>query len=71
MAQYWDDQWSYYNKLYHEVYNEGIYGAYFEFLLQELQDGPYWQDVREQFGTVRELEPEQEPEPSVSGTRTR
>ena len=51
------------------VYNEGVYGLYLDFLLHELQDGPYWQDVREQFGTVREPEPEPEPEPSVSGTR--
>ena len=71
VAQYYDDQWSYYNELYNEVYNDGVYGGYLEFLLQELQDGPYWQDIREQFGTVREPEPEREPEPSVSGTRTR
>ena len=46
----------------------GVYGVYVEFLLNELQDGPYWQDIREQFGTVRAPEPEPEPEPSVSGT---
>ena len=69
VAIYNQEQWQYYNELYNVVYNEGVYGLYLDFLLHELQDGPYWQDVREQFGTVREPEPEPEPEPSVSGTR--
>ena len=64
-------KWEYYNELFNEVHNEGVYGAYLDFLLAELQDGPYWSDVREHFGTVREPEAEREPEESVSGTRTR
>ena len=64
-------QWEYFNELIHEVHNVGVYGEYLEFLLSELQHGPYWSDVREHFGTVREPEEEWEPEPSVSGTRTR
>ena len=69
VVQYNQFQWQYYNELYNEVYNEGVYGAYLDFLLSELQDGPYWSDVKEQFGTVREPEQEREPEPSVSGSR--
>ena len=40
-----------------------------QFLIAELEDGPYWSDVKAQFGTVREPEQEREPEPSVSGSR--
>ena len=65
---YHQEQWEYYNELYNMVRVYGVYGVYVEFLLDELQDGPYWQDIREQFGTVRAPEPEPEPEPSCSGT---
>ena len=68
-VQYNQLQWQYYNELYHKVHNEGVYGAYYEFLIAELEDGPYWSDVKAQFGTVREPEEEREPEPSVSGSR--
>ena len=59
-------QWQYYNELFHEVHSVGIYGAYYEFLLAELVDGPYWSDVKAQFGQVKE---EYDPEASVSGSR--
>ena len=44
----------------------GIYGAYYEFLLAELEDGSYWSDVKAQFGQVKEPH---DPEASVSGSR--
>ena len=34
------DQWQMYNKLFGEVYG-GNYGAYYHFLLEELELGPY------------------------------
>ena len=68
---YYQEQWDYYNELYNMVRDNGgnmPIGVYVEFLLDELQDGPYWQDMREQFGTFRAPEPEPEPEPSCMGT---
>ena len=44
----------------------GVFGAYYEFLLAELDEGPYWSDVKAQFGQVKE---EYDPEASVSGSR--
>ena len=76
-VQYNQLQLELYNELYSEVYTEGVFGAYLTFLLSELEDVPYWSDVKQQFGTVQAVElncgagQEQEPEPSVSGTRNR
>ena len=76
-VQYNQLQWHYYNELYNEVHNEGVFGAYLTFLLSELEDGPYWSHVKQQFGTVEAVElncgagQEREPEPSGSGTRNR
>ena len=58
---YYQEQWDYYNKLDDMVWDNGgnmPIGVYVEFLLDELQDGPYWQDMRKQFGTFRAPEPE-------------
>ena len=59
-------QWQYYNELFQEVFSEGIFGAYYQFLISELEDGPYWSDVKTQFGQPKE---EHDPEASVSGSR--
>ena len=59
------DQWQIYNKLFGEVYG-GNYGAYYHFLLEELELGPYWSDIKAQLGQVQE---EYDPEASVSGSR--
>ena len=59
------DQWQMYNKLFGEVYG-GNYGAYYHFLLEELEGGPYWSDIKAQLGQVQE---EYDPEASVSGSR--
>ena len=54
-----------YNELFAEVHH-GIYGAYYHFLLAELEEGPYWSDIKAQLGQVHE---EYDPEASVSGSR--
>ena len=55
-------QWVLYNDLIAEVQN-GNYGAYYQFLIEELDMGPYWSNVKFQFGQVHE---EEEPETSDS-----
>ena len=55
-------QWVLYNDLKAEVQN-GNYGAYYQFLIEELDMGPYWSDVKFYFGQVHE---EEEPETSDS-----
>ena len=55
----------YYNELFAEVH-AGIYGQYYNFLLAELIDGPYWSDIKAKLGHVQE---EYDPEASVSGSR--
>ena len=62
---YNQQQWQMYHKLFVEVYR-GIYGAYYHFLLEELEGGPYWSDIKAQLGQVQE---EYDPEASVSGSR--
>ena len=59
------DQWQMYNELFGEVYG-GNYRAYYYFLLEELELGPYWSDIKAQLGQVQE---EYDPEASVSGSR--
>ena len=46
-VQYNQLQWELYNELYSEVYTEGVFGDYLTFLLSELEDGPYWSDVKQ------------------------
>ena len=55
-------QWVLYNDLIGEVQN-GNYGAYYHFLIEELDMGSYWSDVKFQFGQVHE---EEDPETSDS-----
>ena len=64
-VEYNQDQWQLYNELFREVYG-GNYGAYYHFLLIELEGGPYWSDIKAQLGQVQE---EYDPEASVSGSR--
>ena len=51
-------QWSKYHwTLWHdfkEVIQQGQYGAYYQFLLEELPLGPYWSDVKFYYGQVHE-----------------
>ena len=62
---YNQQQWLYYNELFAEVHH-GIYGAYYNFILEELYEGPYWSRIKAQLGQVQE---EYDPEASVSGSR--
>ena len=62
---YNQQQWVYYNELFAEVH-VGIYGQYYNFLISELIDGPYWSDIKAKLGQVQE---EYDPEASVSGSR--
>ena len=59
-------QWQLYNELFHEVYSLGIYGAYYQFLIHELEGGPYWSNIKTQLG---QPQVEYDPEASVSGSR--
>ena len=51
-------QWAKYHwtlwKDFQEVVQQGQYGAYYHFLLEELASGPYWSDVRFYYGEVHE-----------------
>ena len=62
---YNQQQWLYYNELFTEIHY-GIYGQYYNFLIAELIDGPYWSSIKAQLGQVQE---EYDPEASVSGSR--
>ena len=62
---YNQQQWLYYNELFAEVH-QGIYGAYYNFILEELYEGPYWSRIKAQLGQVQE---EYDPEASVSVSR--
>ena len=62
---YNQQQWLYYNELFAEVHH-GIYGAYYNFILEELYEGPYWSSIKAQLGQVQE---EYDPEASVSVSR--
>ena len=64
-VEYNQEQWVLYNDLFGEVHT-GNYGAYYHFLLEELELGPYWSDIKAQLGQVQE---EYDPEASVSGSR--
>ena len=58
-------QWQLYNELFMEV-SLGVYGAYYQFLIHELEGGPYWSNIKIQLGQPKE---EYDPEASVSGSR--
>ena len=58
-------QWQLYNELLPEVFL-GIYGDYYQFLIHELEGGPYWSNIKTQLG---QPQVEYDPEASVSGSR--
>ena len=58
-------QWQLYNELFTEV-SLGIYGAYYQFLIHELEGGPYWSNIKTKLG---QPQVEYDPEASVSGSR--
>ena len=64
-------QWSKYHWVlyqdFKEVIQNGHYGAYYQFLIEELNMGPYWSNVKFHFGQVHE---EEEPETSNSEEET-
>ena len=64
-AAYNNQQWSYFNELMLEIY-KGNYGDYYDYLLAELTEGPYWPLVKARLGQPKE---EYNPENSVSGSR--
>ena len=61
-VEYSKYQWVLYND-FKEVVQNGHYGAYYQFLREELDMGPYWSDVKFYYGQVHE---EEEPETSDS-----
>ena len=61
---YNQQQWSYYNELCSMVH-AGDHGDHFNFLLDELYEGPYWSSVKARLDKPKE----HNPEASVSGTR--
>ena len=61
-VEYNQDQYVLYTDLFGEV-QTGSYGAYYHFLLEELELGPYWTDIKAQLGQVQE---EEDPETSDS-----
>ena len=61
-VEYNQDQYVLYTDLFGEV-QTGSYGAYYHFLLEELELGPYWSDIKYQLGQVHE---EEDPETSDS-----
>ena len=56
MQQY--TQWAKYHwalwQDFQEVVQQGQFGAYYQFLLEELASGPYWSDVKFNYGQVHE-----------------
>ena len=61
-VEYNQEQWVLYNDLFGEVHN-GNYGAYYHFLIEEQELGPYWSGIKYQLGQVHE---EEDPKTSVS-----
>ena len=64
-AAYNNQQWNYFNELMLEIF-KGNYGDYYDYLLAELTEGPYWPLVKARLGQPRE---EYDPDKSVSGSR--
>ena len=54
-VEYTKYQWVLYNDFKEEVQN-GNYGAYYQFLIEELDMGPYWSDVKFYYGQVHKDE---------------
>ena len=52
-VEYTKYQWVLYND-FKEVVQNGHYGAYYQFLIEELDMGPYWSDVKFYYGQVHE-----------------
>ena len=65
-VEYTKYQWVLYNN-FKEVVQNGHYGAYYQFLIEELDMGPYWSDVKFYYGQVHK---EEEPETSDSEEET-
>ena len=65
-VEYAKYQWVLYQD-FKEVIQNGHYGAYYQFLIEELDMGPYWSDVKFYYGQVHE---EEEPETSDSEEET-
>ena len=65
-VEYNQDQYVLYTDLFGEVQTAN-YAAYYHFLLEELELGPYWSDIKAQLGQVQE---EEDPETSDSGEPT-
>ena len=66
MEEYYNEQWSLYQELWNMVQQAGgevPITTYTRFLLDELQGGPYWEDMKTQFGTFQGGESQPEPEP--------
>merc|ERR1711873_303928 len=63
-AAYNNQQWSYFNELMLEIF-KGSYGEYYDYLLAELTEGPYWPLVKARLGQPQEYNPDK----SVSGSR--
>ena len=65
-VEYTKYQWVLYNDFKEEVHN-GNYVAYYQFLIEELDMGPYWSDVKFYYGQVHG---EEEPQTSDSEEET-
>lgn len=63
-AAYNNQQWNYFNELMLEIF-KGSYGEYYDYLLAELTEGPYWPLVKARFGQPQEYNPDK----SVTGSR--
>ena len=69
-VEYNQDQYVLYTDLFGEV-QTGNYGAYYHFLLEELELGPYWSDIKAQLGQVQEEEdPETSDSEELTGSET-
>ena len=53
-----------------EVIQNGHYGAYYQFLLEELDMGPYWLDVKFYYGQVHEDGPGTSDSEEETGSET-
>ena len=67
-------QWANYHWIlwqdFKEVIQTGHYGAYYQFLLEELPLGPYWSDVKFHYGQVHEDGPGTSDSEEETGSET-
>ena len=67
-------QWAKYHwtlwKDFQEVVQQGQYGAYYHFLLEELASGPYWSNVKSNYGQVHEDGPGSSDPEEETGSET-